>query len=102
MIVYKSEREFVESCTTLEARIAAIDAIIESLLLSAASSTANEGISEYWLNDGQTQIKTVYRSGMMIQNAVTAWQRMRNYYANSKAGRVSRFMDAKNFPGGTC
>lgn len=100
MIVYGSEREYLESQTTLENRIAAIDAIIEALLLTAASSTANEGISEYWLNDGQTQIKTIYRSGMQIQNAVVAWQRMRNYYANNKAGRVSRFMDAKNLPGG--
>lgn len=100
MIICKSEREFVESCTTLEARIAAIDAIIEAMLLTATTAAGNENISEYWLNDGQTQIKTVYRSSAMLMSAVTAWQRMRNYYANQKGGRVTRFMDAKNFPSG--
>lgn len=100
MIICKSEREYFESCTTLQARIAAIDAIIEAMLLTAATAAGNENISEYWLNDGQTQIKTVYRSSAMLLNAVTGWQRMRNYYANIKSGRVSRFMDAKNMPGG--
>jgi len=97
--IFSSEREYIDSKSTLAAKIAAIDTIINTLLSTAAESAVNDGISEYWLNDGQTQIKTIYRSMTQVEASIQKFIRLKNIYVNQYTGRVSILMDRKNFNG---
>lgn len=100
IITYKSEAEFIGSKTKIEERVAAIDALIDAMLLTAASAATNNDISEYWLNDGQTQIKTIYRNSAQIMDGIKALEQIKTRYMNNSAGRMTRLMDTKNFRNG--
>lgn len=97
MAIFLSSAIYVQSRTTMEAKITAIDAIIDALMLSAATAATKDGIEEYWLNDGQTQIKESYRSTEAILKSIEAFERLRQMYINRLNGRMVRLMDSKNF-----
>lgn len=97
MVQYDSAAAYLQSCTTLKAKIAAIDAIIDSLLVAAATGAAVANQSEYELNDGQAKIKMVYRSVADINKAIDGFEAMRQRYVNRLSSRVVRFVDRKNF-----
>lgn len=98
-VIYNSGFQYIQSCTTLKAKIDAIDAIIDSLQETALSAAANNDINEYWLNDGQTQIKTIYRGAEAVTKSIFAYEKLREYYsAKLNKTRVVRAMDSKNFP----
>lgn len=99
MVEYTSEGIYLDSCTTNQAKVVAIDAIINSLMASAASNAGNAGISEYWLDDGQTKIKKVYRSSSSIFDAIKDFERLKQMYVNRINGRMVRLVDGKNFIG---
>ncbi len=100
MVVYDSFDKYMESCSTLRARIIAIDAVIEALLLTAAKAAATDNITEYWLNDGQTMIKTMYKGTDGIYASIKNFETLRNYYQiKLNGGRMTRLVDAKNFTG---
>lgn len=99
MVVYKSASEYIGSKKTNSERIAAIDAIIDALLLTAAKAAEDDNINEYWLNDGQTQIKTIYKGAHAIQRSIAEFERLKQMYMNRNAGRMTRLMDTKNFTG---
>ena len=97
MAEYTSEGLYLQSKTTIPAKIAAIESIIDALELTAASSAGSENISEYWLDDGQTKIKTVYRGLQSIYDSITAFERLKQRYINRYNGRMVRLVDGKNF-----
>lgn len=80
-----------------KARIAALDNIIDALEIAALTAAGRSHLTEYTLNDGQTQIKCMYRSASEIQQAIMDYEGMKNYYINKLNGRVFRLMDGKNF-----
>ncbi len=96
MIVYDSEKKYLLSCTDLTARIAAIDAIIDALLINAATSAGKSDIKEYWLNDGQTLIKTTYNTTASINAAILNFRTLRNEFLNN-GRRMVRLVDQSNF-----
>lgn len=98
MVEYNRASLYLETKSSIREKIIAIDAIIDALLVSAADAASNEGITEYWLDDGQTKIKTVYRSSESIFKGITAFQRLRQIYVNRLNGRVSRLVPSKSFP----
>jgi hypothetical protein len=97
MTVYDSADIYLESRTGARAKITAIDAIVDALLLTAAKAAAGENILEYSLDDGQTKIKTVRRSSKEIEASIMAFQRLKQLYINQLNGRVFRMIDSKNF-----
>ncbi len=99
MVTYESGAEYVLSKTTIKARIAAIDQIIEALLTTALKAAERDQIEEYWLNDGQTQIKTIYNGAEAVQRSIQAFQKTKHYYINQLNGRSVRLIDGKNFTG---
>lgn len=99
MITYNSSSHYLQSCTSIQAKITAIDAIVEALLLTAAKAAANDDIDEYWLNDGQTVIKTRYKGTASVMRSIEAFERLRVYYTNRLTGRMVRLVDTKNFTG---
>lgn len=96
---YATGSLYVSSATTLDERIARIDAIIDALLLLQVDAVGKSDISEYMLDDGQTKIATTYRSASDISASIMAYEKIKNYYNNQKRGRVTRLIDARNLPG---
>lgn len=98
-IYFDTTGRYLQSCTTLQAKITALDnviAILESQLLTPASS-GNDNISEYQLNDGQTIIREVYRGTKGITKALESMEMLKQKYVNRLNGRVHRAVDSKNF-----
>jgi peptidyl-tRNA hydrolase len=102
MTVYDSASIYLDSRTSVKAKITAIDAIIAALLTTAVKAAAGENITEYWLDDGQTKIKTVRRTSKEIEASIAAFERLKQYYVNQLNGRVFRMIDSKNFNIGRC
>jgi uncharacterized protein Yka (UPF0111/DUF47 family) len=99
MAIFDSAYVFVECATDLKDKITRIDAIIDALTTTALKMAANDNITEYSLNDGQTQIKTVYKGAHAVLNSIKAFEGIRQTYINQLNGRVIRLVDGKNFPG---
>jgi hypothetical protein len=97
MVIYDSEALYIQSCQSIRDKITAIDAIIDALMLVAAKAATADNISEYMLNDGQTQIKTLYRGADAVMRSITAFERLRLMYVNRLNGRITRLVDGKNF-----
>lgn len=98
-MIFTSAANYIDSCQSIREKIAAIDAIISALLTTAANSAVNDNINEYWLNDGQTQIKTIYKGTHQVYTSIQNFRRLRQEYISQLTGRVSVFMDSKNFNG---
>lgn len=97
MIIYTSEVNYLETCESLVAKITAIDAIITALLTAAATFSPKDGIQEYWLDDGQTKIKTIYKGVDQIWRSIDNFKRLKNEYKEQlTGGRVMRLVDGKN------
>lgn len=99
MIVYASASQYIGSKTTLQQKVDAIDQIIAALLVTAAKAAEDDNINEYWLNDGQTQIKTIYKGVHAIQKSIEQFETLKQMYLNQIGGRMVRLMDTKNFTG---
>lgn len=97
MVVFDRCGLYIESCTTLQAKIAAINAIIDALEIQALDAIATNNITEYQLNDGQTIIKEVYRGSDNIAKAINEYEAIKQRYVNRLNGRVIRGVDSKNF-----
>jgi hypothetical protein len=100
MVIYDSADIYVSSQTTLRAKIAALDAIIDALITTCLKSAATGNVTEYNLDTGQTKIKTMYRSPKEVSDAITAFETVKNYYVNQlNGGRRLKLVDSKNFLG---
>lgn len=96
MLTFESESQYIDSQTSNVAKIAAIDAIISALLTTAATAATKDHIREYWLNDGQTQIKTIYKGVDQILASIHAFEKLKQMYMSRVNGRVTRLIDSKN------
>lgn len=98
-VYFDTTGRYIESCTTLQQKITAIDNIILILIgqLSTPASSGSDNISEYQLNDGQTIIREVYRGTKGITDALNALEIQKQMYVNRLNGRVHRAVDTKNF-----
>jgi hypothetical protein len=94
----KSDIEQTENPTTIAAAIAAIDAIILTLLGAMAKAATTANMEEYRLDDGQTKISVRYKDLQALSASHMALIRTKQYYINAKNGRMSRLMDSKNMP----
>lgn len=96
MVTYDSAAVYVDKCSTLEAKVIAIDAIIDALFLTALKAAAGENISQYSLNDGQVIISTTYKTAADVQKSINSFEQLRQMYINRINGRVIRLVDGKN------
>lgn len=97
MIYFDSAAIYIESATTLQEKIAKIDAIIVALEATALTAAGNEDLTEYSLDNGQTKIKCVYRGSESIIKSIKAYEQMKQMYVNRLNGRRIRLVDSKNF-----
>lgn len=98
MLYFDNCGVYIESKTSIKARITAIDAVIVAMESSLLKAASGQDVSEYQLNDSQTIIKVVNRGVDGITKSMNALIALKNYYMNNYSGRVFRAMDSKNFP----
>lgn len=96
-VVYDSADAYVESCTTLKAKIAAIDDIITALEVVALKAASTGNIAQYSLDDGQTKINTTYRNAAEVEASISAFEKIKQRYVNRLRGHRTRLVDSKNF-----
>lgn len=101
MVTYSSADIYIESATTIKAKIARINAVIDALHTTALRAAAGDDVSEYSLNDGQIQIKQSQRSAESILKSITSFEAIKQLYINQLTGRAVRLVDGKNFTGNT-
>lgn len=98
MVYFSSAYIYIESCSDLRAKIAAIEAIQAALETSALTAATTGHISEYMLNDGQTIIKAIYRNVSEITRSINDLEKIKQrYIIKLNGGRMTRLMDEKNF-----
>lgn len=98
MVIFDSTQIFIESKTSIAAKITAIDAVISALFGAAAKAAINSDITEYSLDDGQTKIKETYRGPQAILASIRVFEAQKQYYINQMNGRKIRLVDSRNFP----
>ena len=84
---------YLESATCLKDKIAKMDLIIAALEDAALKGAEGVDIDEYWLDDGQTKIKNIFRDPNQIFKAIISYERMRQMYLNRLQGRGMRLVD---------
>jgi hypothetical protein len=99
VIIFESASDYLESCKTQTERITALDAIIDKLLITASRAAESGELDEYWWDDGHIKIRSKYRNVKEVESAIASFQRLRDLYANRRAGRMTRLMDSSNFTG---
>lgn len=104
MEIYESADIYIENGTTIQDRIARIDAVIDALLTTAIKAAAKDGISEYSLNDGQTTIKTVLKGSDSVAASIAAYRRLKKLFIEDlntrSVGRCMHLIDSKNLTRG--
>lgn len=96
MVIYDSSYKYVDSATTVAGKITKIDAIITALEATALKSAANDDISEYSLDDGQTKIRTAYKGTESVLKSIESFIKLKEYYVNKLNGRVIRLVDGQS------
>jgi signal transduction histidine kinase len=98
MVIFDSADIYIEGAASLQDKISRIDQVIDALLTNALKAAAKQNISEYSLNDGQTQIKTAYKGTESVMQSIMAFEKLKSYYVLklNKTGMV-RLVDGKNF-----
>ena len=96
MVIYDSAAIFIQKATTLRDKIIKIDAIIVALEDTALKSAVKDHIEEYWLDDGQSKIKTVYKGTDAVLESIKSFEKLRQMYVNRLNGRQVRLVDGKS------
>ena len=73
-----TEYEYIIDSTGLKQRYDRITQIITALENQMILAAGNSTTEEYSLNDGQIQIRTMYRSPDSISKAIDAFEKIRN------------------------
>lgn len=102
MVEYSSGAVYVNSCTGLQARIAACDAIIDALFTTGMATAENGDLTEYYLDSGQTKVTAKYRNPAEVLAAIQLYEGMRNTYITRLNGRQVRQLPEQNFRHGRC
>lgn len=92
--------EYISLKPDYSSRIAAIEQLIDKMLLSIAEQSGGgslSGISEYQLDDGQIKIKTSYHSIAQVEAGINSLERLKNIYVNRMQGRFTILRDVNSF-----
>lgn len=96
-VIFDSADIYIDQGTDLRAKIVRTDAIIDALFTAALKAAARGAVSMYELDDGQSKVKTMYRNATEVQNAITAFERIKQMYVNRLNGHMVRLVDQSNF-----
>lgn len=98
--LYIKDTDYLRSQTDVAAKVATLDAIIDNLYAQLAAMAAQEEpIQEFMLNDGQTILKTVYKTEAAVLKSIDLFTLQRNRLINDSRPRTVRMVDISNFNG---
>jgi len=86
---FYSISQYIQCKTTLAAKIAAIDALIDAMELTLLESIGSANYGEYQLDDGQMKVRTVYRSPADVTRGVLELEKLKFRYVNRYNGRTN-------------
>ena len=90
-------KEYIQSKTTLNAKIIAIEALIDTMLLSSIEAIENSGTASYSMDDGQMKVMTQYRSMAEVTAGVLALEKLLQIYINRRNGNVTVLRSRLNY-----
>lgn len=98
-MVYETIQAFIGSKEGAAAKIVAIEALIEAMLLKLAESAGGQAavFDEYSIDDGQMKVRTSYRSVTDVTSGIISLRKLKNYYINDHNGHVSVLRDVRGF-----
>ena len=82
----------------MKARIEAIDALIDAMILRIGEATADPAQTnfvDYMMDDGQMRIRTTYRGVADIEDGIKSLQKQKQYYVNQYNGRQTVLRDVR-------
>jgi len=82
-------KEYIQSKPTLDAKIAAIESLIDAMILNSIEAVDNSGTASYSMDDGQMKVTTMYRSVKEITQGVRALEQMLQMYINRRNGHIT-------------
>jgi hypothetical protein len=95
ILYYSMDADF-ETCTTTRAKIAKIDAIIDSLMTTALKSVATGNYVQYKVDTGQTKTDVTYASTESVTKAIKQYEALRQLYVNRIIGNEYINIGGKN------
>ena len=84
-----SVSEYIQSCSTLKSKIAAIDNLIDAMIINAAEAIDNSGTASYSMDDGQMKVTTNYRSVEEISLGIKHLEKIKQLYVNRLNGSIT-------------
>ena len=97
-MIYDCISAYIEDAADLEAKVARYEAVIEGLGSAALKAAESAHLDEYMLDDGQSKLKTVYRSPAAIASAIDVYERLKQRCVNQLNGRIVNLRNARNLP----
>lgn len=85
-----------ESCTSIRAKIAKLDVLIDSLFTTATKTTATGNIASYKIDDGQSIQEVFYTNMKQVMAALKVYEAQRQYYVNKLTGNEYLQVSGKN------
>jgi len=85
---------YIQSKSTLLEKINAIDDLITAMEGKLLEGIDTATIDEYWMDDGQMKVKTIYRSVADLEKGLEALLKMKQRYVNNYNGRMMVMRDA--------
>lgn len=86
---YSTISQYIESKTTLQAKIAAYDLIIAGLETTMLLAVESGHVKQYEFDDSMMKVRSEYRSVDDIAKAMMGYEKIRQIYINRLNGRVS-------------
>lgn len=87
MIIY-TVSEYIQSKTSLNSKICAIEALIDQMLVNAVEAIDNSGTASYSMDDGQMKVTTNYRSVDEITSGIKNLEKIKQMYVNRRNGHT--------------
>lgn len=103
-VVYYSVKQYLESCTSLQAKINGLENVLANMIIAYGTAAAGESFQPYRFDDGQTKIEVLYQSPEAMEKSIKSLQNtltsLRAQQFNNAYGRVGRMVPGENFIGG--
>ncbi len=88
MIEY-TVKEYIQSKNCLDARILAVENLIDSMLVTSIEAIDNGGTMSFTLDDGQMKVNTLYRSVKEVTEGIRGLERILQAWINRRDGSVT-------------
>lgn len=81
--------DYVSEQTTIQAKITALNNVIDKLELSMLDVADSAAYKDYWMKDGQMEVRATYNSIDDVVKQIEKLTKLKVYYQNKLTGRIS-------------